>query len=448
MFGIGMGTMGALKGGNSLSSKIRNIFTANAGAWYDYALLTQEFQDSAGTIPVTAAEQPLGKVNDQSGGGNHLAQATSAARPVLSALRNMLLKSEVFTDALWVKGALYFATENAATAPDGAMTADLYGPTSGQSSFTSSVPSQTVVLGPAGSIYTISRYVKFVGAATSLRVLPHNTASGATVGGIARTDGTFAPVGDGVSFGSASGTMVAVGNGWWRYTLTFTVLLNNISFKDRTFPYVGGTVLTGDGASGIYNWGAQLVQGADKRYQRVNTAADYDAVGFPLYAKLDGIDDGMATTTGGGASGFFFCQVVRPTGGAGTVRTLASDTGVNTGYKVQIDAANKLSFSAGNGTAYTSIASASNVDVGVTVLITAWDDGTNLNVQIGAGAVASVARPTVLAGTAGFTVGKDNGAATGYFAGNLYPEIYVKNSGLTALQRVSAQSWCKSKAEL
>lgn len=53
------------------------------GLWYDPSDLTSMFQDSAGTVPVTAAEQPVGKILDKSGRGNHAIQATAAARPTL-----------------------------------------------------------------------------------------------------------------------------------------------------------------------------------------------------------------------------------------------------------------------------------------------------------------------------------------------------------------------------
>jgi len=51
------------------------------GAWYDPSDLTTLFQDSAGTTPVTTAGQPVGKMLDKSGNGNHVAQAISAKRP-------------------------------------------------------------------------------------------------------------------------------------------------------------------------------------------------------------------------------------------------------------------------------------------------------------------------------------------------------------------------------
>ena len=51
------------------------------GAWYDPSDLSTLFQDSAGTTPVTASGQPVGKMLDKSGNGNHATQATSSKRP-------------------------------------------------------------------------------------------------------------------------------------------------------------------------------------------------------------------------------------------------------------------------------------------------------------------------------------------------------------------------------
>lgn len=51
------------------------------------------FQDSAGTIPVTGPEQPVGLILDKSGRGNHAYQATSTKRPTLRARYNWLINS-------------------------------------------------------------------------------------------------------------------------------------------------------------------------------------------------------------------------------------------------------------------------------------------------------------------------------------------------------------------
>ena len=52
------------------------------GAWYDPSDLTTMFQDRAGTTPVTADGQTVGKVLDKSGRGNHATAPSDAARPL------------------------------------------------------------------------------------------------------------------------------------------------------------------------------------------------------------------------------------------------------------------------------------------------------------------------------------------------------------------------------
>jgi len=61
------------------------------GIWLDPSDLSTMFQDSAGTLPVTAVEQPVGRILDKSGRGNHATQATSTARPTLRNRYNLLL---------------------------------------------------------------------------------------------------------------------------------------------------------------------------------------------------------------------------------------------------------------------------------------------------------------------------------------------------------------------
>jgi hypothetical protein len=53
------------------------------GAWYDPSDFSTMYQDSAGTTPVTAVGQSVGKILDKSGRNNHASQATAASRPVL-----------------------------------------------------------------------------------------------------------------------------------------------------------------------------------------------------------------------------------------------------------------------------------------------------------------------------------------------------------------------------
>lgn len=67
---------------NATFSPLSLFAASEQGAWYDPSDLSTLFQDSAGTIPVTADGQPVGKILDKSGRGNHASQATAASRPL------------------------------------------------------------------------------------------------------------------------------------------------------------------------------------------------------------------------------------------------------------------------------------------------------------------------------------------------------------------------------
>lgn len=60
------------------------LFTGGArGGWWDPSDLSTLFQDTAGTVPVTAPGQAVALFRDKSGNGNDLTQTSPAARPVL-----------------------------------------------------------------------------------------------------------------------------------------------------------------------------------------------------------------------------------------------------------------------------------------------------------------------------------------------------------------------------
>ena len=85
--GVGIWTPNTMIMGSinqNLSYLIKSLFWNNEqGFAYDPNDLSTMFQDAAGTIPVTAAGQPVGLIKDKSGRNNHAYQATSAARPIL-----------------------------------------------------------------------------------------------------------------------------------------------------------------------------------------------------------------------------------------------------------------------------------------------------------------------------------------------------------------------------
>lgn len=51
------------------------------GAWYDPSDLNTLFQDDAGTVPVTASGQTVGRMLDKSGNGHHAVQTVAGSRP-------------------------------------------------------------------------------------------------------------------------------------------------------------------------------------------------------------------------------------------------------------------------------------------------------------------------------------------------------------------------------
>ena len=68
----------------TLNQLIKSLFANNEqGFAYDPNDLSTMYQDAAGTIPVTAAGQPVGLILDKSGRNNHAYQTNAASRPLL-----------------------------------------------------------------------------------------------------------------------------------------------------------------------------------------------------------------------------------------------------------------------------------------------------------------------------------------------------------------------------
>ena len=72
---------GSLK---TLTQLVKSLFSnGEQGFFYDPNDLSTMYQNAAGTIPVTAAGQPVGLIRDKSGRNNHAYQTTSASCPIL-----------------------------------------------------------------------------------------------------------------------------------------------------------------------------------------------------------------------------------------------------------------------------------------------------------------------------------------------------------------------------
>jgi hypothetical protein len=69
------------------------------GYWLDPSDFSTMFQDSAGTTPVTAAGQSVGRILDKSGRGNHFIQSSLASRPLL---QQDIIRGLDLTPTYWV----------------------------------------------------------------------------------------------------------------------------------------------------------------------------------------------------------------------------------------------------------------------------------------------------------------------------------------------------------
>ena len=170
-----------------------------------------------------------------------------------TAVTNLLLRSEEFSNAVWAKD-FTTATADVAVAPNGATTADKVAE---DSSNNFHAISQYVTGFDSGAIVILSVYAKAAGR-TRFRI--QTDASGGS--GTADFDlsaGT-ATAGTGVL---SNGSIINVGDGWYRCSARCTTSgAGAIGLKVILAQSTYGTAYTGDGTSGIYLWGAQLQQSA------------------------------------------------------------------------------------------------------------------------------------------------------------------------------------------
>lgn len=68
----------------SLTERVADLITSFNGpkVWYDPSDISTLQQDAAGTVPVTTAGDPIGRIMDKSGAANHATQVTAGSRPI------------------------------------------------------------------------------------------------------------------------------------------------------------------------------------------------------------------------------------------------------------------------------------------------------------------------------------------------------------------------------
>ena len=194
--------------------------------------------------------------------GNHASQPTATSRPVLSARVNLLEKTENLADGYWGVMGTVVRTPNAGTAPDGTISA---------TRITASTTGFNVVLRDV-----------------VLAAVPHDV-------------GVWVKSATSSSYPMRlwlDGTALSI-------LTTFTATPEWQLVKVSGTPDTSARIQIGPSTSGntydVLVWGADLRVANDGAnlppYQRVNTATDYDTVGFPHYLRFDGVDDWLVTPT-------------------------------------------------------------------------------------------------------------------------------------------------------
>lgn len=62
------------------------LASGSRGFFYDLSDYSSQWQDTAATVPITATSQSVARVNDKSGLGNHMTQATAGNRPLTTTI--------------------------------------------------------------------------------------------------------------------------------------------------------------------------------------------------------------------------------------------------------------------------------------------------------------------------------------------------------------------------
>lgn len=218
--------------------------------------------------------------------GNHAYQATSASRPTLSALYNLLTYTEQFDNAAWGKVASS-ASANAMAAPDGTLTADKLIPDATLNQHRVDLTPTSPATSQTFTVYAKAGEYNFIGMRLNLDGAVFNLTTG---------------VASSISAGITASAIDA-GNGWWRCSIIKSAgVANDICRINVNNSATIAATFTGDGVSGIYVWGAQLIATnslLSNTYQRVAAAGTYDSdpTKFPYYLKFNGSSSSMATNS-------------------------------------------------------------------------------------------------------------------------------------------------------
>lgn len=172
---------------------------------------------------------------------------------------NLLTYSEQFDNAAWTLAATT-VTANAITAPDGTTTADRIVETVSTSGHNFRRSYTLAAL----TTYTVSYFVK-AGERSAFTFLVFDSASALAAWAVNLATGEIVQT---ITSLPSTCVIQALKDGWYRVAVSFTATAApsgsyfDLRLSDRWVPSSSGQSYTGDGASGLYAWGAQLEAGS------------------------------------------------------------------------------------------------------------------------------------------------------------------------------------------
>lgn len=258
---------------------------SSPGLWIDPSYPASEFQDSAGTTALSTvgtvldSSNPVGLILDRkagatsnTGAGIHLSQSTSAARPLASARVNLLTYSEDMSNGAWLRTGVSTTatrmTEDSSTGPHTLLNGG------------GLIRAQTASVRASEGT---RRYLTIWSGAVDTMHCTFDLQAG-----------VITQHGAGAS--SASISHASEGGFWCKVAFSSD---GAIRFSTATSGTPGWNPShAGDGAKYLDIYASHFELGTTPtKYQRVGAASDYTATGFPVYLKLDGTDDGIASAT-------------------------------------------------------------------------------------------------------------------------------------------------------
>lgn len=169
---------------------------------------------------------------------------------------NLFTYSEQIDNAAWTKqfGTI---TADATIAPDGTSTADRFveDTNNGEHSIYRTYVASNVTR-------TFSLYLK-AGERTGVALTFSNFLNADARGYFNLLTGVATPSGNNADFTNISASMVSVGNGWWRCSLTATKAAVNTAMNPSIMSWNGSTTsFASNTTTGFYAWGAQVENGS------------------------------------------------------------------------------------------------------------------------------------------------------------------------------------------